>query len=294
MENCLKIYPRHGFLNTEYKVRSEKEESFTILFNGQKIFEGVVKAGETKVLPKLNVTGEYLVMSNRTNERQKIYVEDAYRFGGSKLNYAFLAKYYTTAFIVMLDRLYIYNYESHDFWMENGLCPDSIEDLNEDLFLFKSNRKSEIENKTNLNDYYSVFSLDQKKIIFSFNELITYTRNYLIYKDVQSNKVSIYFYAIDLSVSIEMDKRIYDIQEECLYYTIENDDDVYKTYNLNEWEARQLCLYAHTDGVEIDIEDCSTINSDNPLTTFCYKESMVNLLSSQERIMPFTAIKLLI
>ena len=271
MENCLKIYPRHGFLNTEYKVRSEKEESFTILFNGQKIFEGVVCSGETKVLPKLNVTGEYLVISNRTNERQKIYVEDAYRFGGSKLNYAFLAKYYTTAFLVMLDRLYIYNYESHDFWMENGLCPDSIEDLNEDLFLFKSNRKSEIENKTNLNDYYSVFSLDQKKIIFSFNELITYTRNYLIYKDVQSNKVSIYFYAIDLSVSIAMDKRIYDIQEECLYYTIENDDDVYKTYNLNEWEARQLCLYAHTDGVEIDIEDRSTINSDNPLTTFCYK-----------------------
>ena len=64
MENCLIVYPRHGFLNTEYKVRSEKEESFTILFNGQKMFEGVVKAGETKVLPKRNVAGEYIVISN--------------------------------------------------------------------------------------------------------------------------------------------------------------------------------------------------------------------------------------
>lgn len=81
MENCLKIYPRHGFLNTEYKVHSEKEDSFTILFNGQKMFEGIVKAGETKVLPKLHVAGEYIVISNRSNDRQKICVEDSLETG---------------------------------------------------------------------------------------------------------------------------------------------------------------------------------------------------------------------
>lgn len=100
MENCLKIYPRHGFLNTEYKVRSEKEESFTILFNGHKMFEGVVKAGETKVLPKLNVAGEYIVISNRTNERQKICVENALRLGSSDLKRAMSLMIFRTLFLL--------------------------------------------------------------------------------------------------------------------------------------------------------------------------------------------------
>ena len=239
MENCLKIYPRHGFLNTEYKVRSEKEESFTILFNGQKMFEGVVKAGETKVLPKFNVAGEYIVISNRTSEIQKIIVEDAYRFGGSELNYAFLAKYSTSVFLVMLDRLYIYNYSNSDFWMENGLCPDSIEDLNEDLYLFKSNRKSRSNDSITRNDYYGVFSLIRKKILFSFNELIAYTNQYILYIDSQSENVCIYFYTIDLCVYVEMAKFIFDSHKDCLYYTVDKDNSIYKTANLNDWEVRQ-------------------------------------------------------
>ena len=270
MENCLKIYPRHGFLNTEYKVRSEKEESFTILFNGQKMFEGVLKAGETKVLPKFNVAGEYIVISNRTSEIQKIIVEDAYRFGGSELNYAFLAKYSTSVFLVMLDRLYIYNYSNSDFWMENGLCPDSIEDLNEDLYLFKSNRKSRSNDSITRNDYYGVFSLIRKKILFSFNELIAYTNQYILYIDSQSENVCIYFYTIDLCVYVEMAKFIFDSHKDCLYYTVDKDNSIYKTANLNDWEVRQCCLYAHTDGTEMYVEECSTINSDNPLTTCCY------------------------
>ena len=269
--SAIVVYPTRGFLNTTFKIKASQNDTFKITFNGNTVSEGKLSIGETVCLPKLHAAGDYMIESIKSGERQAIRVEDAYRFGGSKLNYAFLAKYSTTAFIVMLDRLYTYNYENQDFWMDNNLCPDSIEDLNAELFLFKSKRKSESDEKTTLNDYYSVFSLVQKRILFSFNELIAYTPCYLVYRDIISKEVSIYFYTIDLFVSIEMEKSIFDSQEDCLYYTIENDEDIYKTSNLNEWETRQLCLNAHTNGDEIDIDDCFTIYLDNSLTTCCYK-----------------------
>ena len=75
-----------------------------------------------------------------------------------------------------------------------------------------------------------------------------------------------------------MVKYIYDSQDDCLYYIVENDKNIYQTCNLNDWEGRQLCLYAHTDKNDIYIEDCSTINSDNPLTTCCYEAKFGDFL----------------
>ena len=139
MENCLKIYPRHGFLNTEYKVRSEKEESFTILFNGHKMFEGVVKAGETKVLPKLNVAGEYIVISNRTNERQKICVENALRLGSSNLKRAYVFDDFPYIIFVMKDRFHFYDPSIETYvYTENYLSPNNIQYITDGKLLFST------------------------------------------------------------------------------------------------------------------------------------------------------------
>ena len=90
MNNCLIVYPKRGFLNTEYKVRSNEKEIFNVQFHGQKIYEGTIQAGETKVLPKLSIAGEYIVVCNRTNERQTIRVEDALRLGSSDMKEAYI------------------------------------------------------------------------------------------------------------------------------------------------------------------------------------------------------------
>ena len=173
MENCLKIYPRHGFLNTEYKVRSEKQESFTILFNGQKIFEGVVKAGETKVLPKLNVAGEYFVISNRTNERQKICVENALRLGSSDLKRAYVFDDFPYIIFVMKDRIHFYDPTIETYvYTENYLSPNDIQYIADGKLLFSTKHSD----GTSL----SIFNADKLCIEESLEigEIIAHSKDY--------------------------------------------------------------------------------------------------------------------
>lgn len=173
MENCLKIYPQHGFLNTEYKVRSEKEESFTILFNGQKMFEGVVKAGETKVLPKLNVAGEYIVISNISNERQKICVENALRLGSSDLKRAYVFDDFPYIIFVMKDRIHFYDPTIETYvYTENYLSPNDIQYIADGKLLFSTKHSD----GTSL----SIFNADKLCIEESLEicEIIAHSKDY--------------------------------------------------------------------------------------------------------------------
>lgn len=188
MENYLKIYPRRGFLNTEFKVRSVKEDSFTILFNGQKMFEGVVKAGETKVLPKLNVAGEYIVISNRSNERQKICVENALRLGSSDLKHAYVFDDFPYIIFVMKDRIHFYDPTIETYvYTENYLSPNDIQYITNGKLLFSTNHSD----GTSL----SIFNTDKLCIEESLEigEIIAHSKDYkmLYVLDKCSSSVSI-------------------------------------------------------------------------------------------------------
>lgn len=186
MENCLKVYPKHGFLNTEYKVRSEKEESFTILFNGQKMFEGVVKAGETKVLPKLNVAGEYIVISNRPNERQKICVENALRLGSSDLKRAYVFDDFPYIIFVMKDRIHFYDPSIETYvYTENYLSPNDIQYIADGKLLFSTKHSD----GTSL----SIFNTDKLCIEESLEigEIITHSKDYKVLYVLDKYKSSV-------------------------------------------------------------------------------------------------------
>lgn len=173
MGNCLKIYPKRGFLNTEYKVRSEKEESFTILFNGQKMFEGVIKAGETKVLPKLNVAGEYIVISNRSNERQKICVENALRLGSSDLKRAYVFDDFPYIIFVMKDRIHFYDPSIETYvYTENYLSPNDIQYITDGKLLFSTKHPDGMS--------LSIFNTDKLCIEESLEiaEIIAHSKDY--------------------------------------------------------------------------------------------------------------------
>lgn len=188
MKNCLKIYPKHGFLNTEYKVRSEKEVSFTILLNGQKIFEGGVKAGETKVLPKLSVAGEYIVIGNQSNERQKICVENAIRLGSSYLKHAYVFDDFPYIIFVMMDRIHFYDPSIETYvYTENYLCPNDIQHITDGKLLFTTKHSG----GTSL----SIFNTDKLCIEESLEigEIIAHSKDYkvLYVLDKSGSSVSI-------------------------------------------------------------------------------------------------------
>lgn len=143
MIESLRVYPKHGFLNTEYKVRSEGEDSFTIFLNGQTVFKGDIKAGETKVLPKLKTAGDYTIISNRTNERQQVRVEDALRLGSSELKQAYVFDEYPYIIFVMKDRFHLYDPSIETYvYTENYLCPNDIKHVNDGLLLFSTKHSS--------------------------------------------------------------------------------------------------------------------------------------------------------
>ena len=217
MENCLKIYPRHGFLNTEYKVRSEKEESFTILFNGQKMFEGVVKAGETKVLPKLNVAGEYIVISNISNERQKICVENALRLGSSDLKLAYVFDDFPYIIFVMKDRIHFYDPAIETYvYTENYLSPNDIQYIADGKLLFSTKHSD----GTSL----SIFNADKLCIEESLEigEIIAHSKDYkmLYVLDKCNSSVSI-IRTENLSVETEFENKKTEGQD---FYHVDNEN----------------------------------------------------------------------
>lgn len=186
MENNLMVYPKHGFLNTEYKVRSEKEESFMVFFNEQKLFEGVVHPGETKVLPKLNVAGEYVVISNTTNERQKICVEDALRLGSSDLKQAYIFDDFPYIIFVMKDRIHIYDPSIETYiYTENYLCPNDINHIANGKLLFSTKHSD----GTSL----SIFNTDKLSIEYSLEvgEILAHSKDYKTLYVLDKNDSSI-------------------------------------------------------------------------------------------------------
>ncbi|MCQ2235690.1 MAG: hypothetical protein MJZ18_01695 [Bacteroidales bacterium] len=173
MEDYLKVYPKHGFLNTEYKIRSEKEDSFTILFNGQEMFEGVVGAGETKVLPKLNAAGEYIVIGNQSKERHKICVENALRFGSSDLKRAYVFDDFPYLIFVMKDRIHFFDPSIETYvYTENYLCPNDIKHITDGKLLFSTEHSG--------GTSFSIFDTEKLRIEYSLevDELIAHSNDY--------------------------------------------------------------------------------------------------------------------
>ncbi len=219
MEICLKVYPKHGFLNTEYKVRSEKEESFTILFNEQKIYEGVVRIGEIKVLPKLNVAGEYFVLSKRTNERHKICVENALRFGCSDLKSAYVFDDLPYIIFVMKDRIHFYDPSIETYvYTENYLCPNDIKHIANGKLLFSTKHSD----GTSL----SVFNADKLCIEDSLEigELLAHSKDFktLYVLDKCGSSISI-VRTENLSVETEFQNKNPEGQD---FYHVDNENDL--------------------------------------------------------------------
>ena len=136
MEN-LRIYPKRGFLNTEYHISSKQKEAFIVLFKDKQIYEGTTMPGETVILPKLKEAGDYTVVNSRTQERQKICVEDALRLGSSDLKKSYVFDDFPYIIFVMKDRIHFYDPIIGTYvFSENYLCPNDIHLIHDSKLLF--------------------------------------------------------------------------------------------------------------------------------------------------------------
>lgn len=139
------VYPKRGFLNSEYKIYAIDKDSFVILFNGQKIFDGTIEQGETKVLPKFHRPGEYVILSDNACQKQMVYVEDALRLGTSSIKDIYIFDNFPYVIFAMMDRIHFYDPSIESFvFTENFLSPNVIGCISEKKLLFITNHKDGI------------------------------------------------------------------------------------------------------------------------------------------------------
>lgn len=158
MSKEFKVYPHKGFLNTEFCFYSENDNIQLV----DKI------DGSILTLPKGDYTnmkleaGEHEFVIKGDTFSQKIIVEDAWRFGGSEIKFMFCSETSPWVACVMKDRMYFHNMETQEEFIENGLAPDSISDINGEYFLFQSN-----DGVIN-----SIYSCKERKEIDKFTNLL--------------------------------------------------------------------------------------------------------------------------
>ena len=121
------IYPTRGFLNTDFKIKSNIPNTVVVYNNENICFELCLNTNETKTLPRFNSPGCYFVESKVDGLRQAIRVEDAIRLGTSTLKRAYVFDDFPFIIFVMKDRIHFYDplIESY-VYTENFLCPDKI------------------------------------------------------------------------------------------------------------------------------------------------------------------------
>ena len=121
------IYPTRGFLNTDFKIKSNIPNTVVVYNNENICFELCLNTNETKTLPRFNSPGCYIVESKVDGLRQAIRVEDAIRLGTSTLKRAYVFDDFPFIIFVMKDRIHFYDplIESY-VYTENFLCPDKI------------------------------------------------------------------------------------------------------------------------------------------------------------------------
>jgi WD40 repeat protein len=139
MENPFHIFPSIGYKNSEFQLRAaDGDIDVEVYFNDELIHQLHIEKNVVLSLISLNKAGEYLAKCtlDGVDYKQKIEVKDAIRFGTSEFKAAFVFDEIDFSFIVMKDRLLLYDEKNDKLLTENRISPTDIRQLDSDNFLF--------------------------------------------------------------------------------------------------------------------------------------------------------------
>ena len=138
MEQIITVYPSKGFLNTDFKIKSEQSVDFSIYYNGALFEKGFLTKGSIQTLPRFSEPGEYTILSIFGGEeiRHTIQVEDALRLGSSELKNAYVFDDFKYIVFVMKDRIHFFDPSLNTYvHTENFLSPQQVYWVNSQLLL---------------------------------------------------------------------------------------------------------------------------------------------------------------
>ena len=182
------IHPHKGYLNTNFHIHYSGNGNLRYnvldLSDNSKILTiGTVSSNKPHKL-KIPTAGEYEVRFDN-GDCIKLVVEDACKFGGSRLKKAFVFDKCPWIFVVMYDRTYFHNRITGEEFIET-ISPDEIREVSEEYVLLNTNGQSEA----------TLFSLIDQKPIAEFKDIISYNPESIAYEENENDKKYVCVYSI--------------------------------------------------------------------------------------------------
>ena len=185
---AISIHPHKGYLNTDFHIHYHGEENMSYIVisaddNSSHIDEGRVFPNKPHKL-KINYAGKYEVRFEN-GQTISLVVEDAYKFGGSKLKNAIVFDSCPWLFVVMYDRTYFHNRVTGEEYLET-ISPDKIIEVSDNHVLFETNGQNES----------TLYSLVDQKPIAEFQDIIAYNPECIVFEENDEDKTYICVYSI--------------------------------------------------------------------------------------------------
>lgn len=177
------IHPHKGYLNTVFHLHASGTENTRYSIakveeTGLKsIIDGTLIPNTSKPI-NINEPGTFKVEFSDGSSAE-IVVEDGYKFGGSNHKASFVFDQCPWAFVIMRDRTYFYNRETHSSYVEN-ISPDKITEISKDYVILENNSQEE---KT-------IYSLEEERPILCISNIVAYNQYGIIWheKDVDDSQ----------------------------------------------------------------------------------------------------------
>lgn len=254
----LSVHPHIGYLNTEFSIQSFSKEKRMVhiypidnvvsnkpiisclLLNGKTLQENYV----------FKFPGRYVVMLlDDKDSAIEIEVKDAIKFGGSTHKSSYVFEETPWCFVVMKDRTYFYNRDTHEQYVEN-ISPDKIACVSKNVVLLSNDTHNE---KT-------LYSLAEQTPIVTFdNDILLKNDILIIESEIDGLTKLIVYHFGDI---------IYDKNE----YECEN-FMVYEEYKLLFIYRNQKIYVISLDSFEI----IKSISHNNEFVKFTNKHYFVEL-----------------
>ncbi len=192
------VNTHHAYLNNDILIKADGSTTIVDIYT-----ENIYQVKDQ--LATRLTAGLHLLKSD--NHEEEIFIEDAVKFGGSRIIKAFVFDENPWSFVTTKDRLYASNSKTHEEKVEYGITPDEIVPFPtymgaDELFRFKTK------------DDYAIFNVLTGKIPFQYTGHIFSNNHLIIFKN--EDGVEVYDYRLGETI-IRFDGQ-YDLDSNNLFF----------------------------------------------------------------------------
>lgn len=225
------IHPHKGYLNTLFHIFSKGNQEIKYEIYSQRgefIKDGNLIPNEPHSF-SLNLSGDFTVkFSDGTSS--SIFVEDGYKYGGSKHKKSYIFDNCPWLFIVMHDRTYFFNRETKEAYIET-ISPDKISLIGTNYILLKNNGQDE----------QTVYSLEEQKPILDVSHIAFFNNDCIIWEEKDDNLTTLLMFSFISKSIVRQNINFFeiDIENQRVLYVLDN---IVKSISLNDFNNQNILL----------------------------------------------------